>query len=245
MKQINNTFYEELEEKWYEESAHPIALLRKENQTRNPWILDVIERKLGANKTILDIGCGAGFLTNALACVGHSVVGIDQSANSLKIASDHDKTKKVRFIQADALNLPFLSESFDAVCAMDLLEHVETPSRVIVEIARVLKPKGMFFFHTFNRNWLSWLVVIKGVEWFVPNVPKNMHVYPLFIKPNELSYWCLENRIRIQEMKGLVPKISSLAFWKSFIQRKIDEKMQFHFSRSLTTGYIGYAVKDL
>lgn len=239
---INNAFYDELEEKWYSEWAHPIALLRKENETRNPWILETIDKHLGANRRVLDIGCGGGFLTNTLAQAGHDAFGIDLSLNSLKVAKAQDRTGKAHFIRADALHLPFLDHSFDAVCAMDLLEHVEKPALVIAEAARVLKKGGLFFFHTFNRNWLSWLIVIKGVEWWMPTTPRRLHVYNLFIKPQELRQWCQEQGIQVQEIKGLCPKLFSLPFLTSFIRRKVDEKVSFRFTSSLKTGYLGFGV---
>ncbi len=241
---INNAFYEELDEKWYSDWTHPIALLRKENETRNPWILETIEKVLGSELKILDIGCGGGFLTNALALAGHHAVGIDLSLNSLKTAQKQDKTGKARFIQGNALQLPFLDNSFDVVCAMDLLEHVEQPAQVIAEASRVLKENGLFFFHTFNRNWLSWLIVIKGVDWCVPNAPRNLHVLNLFIKPDELKEWCLQQQIHVLEMKGLIPKIS-LPFLTSFIRRKVDKKISFRFSPSLKMGYLGFGVKKI
>src|SRR5690606_14398436 len=104
-----------------------------------------------------------------------------------------------------AYHLPFSNESFDVITAMDFLEHVESPDQVIMEFSRVLKPGGMFFFHTFNRNPISWLVVIKLLEWFVKNTPKNMHVINLFIKPRELEEYCLKARIKVFEMKGIAP----------------------------------------
>lgn len=245
MAKINNDFYEELGSKWHSDWAHPIAFLRKENETRNPWILHTIEKHLGQQKTILDIGCGGGFLTNTLSLAGHHVTGVDLSLNSLKIAQAQDTTGKTHYVQADALHLPFPEMSFDAVCAMDLLEHVENPAQVIKEAARVLKKGGLFFFHTFNRNWLSWLIIIKAVEWWVPNTPKNLHVYPLFIKPQELSHWCTEEHIFIQELKGLTLKFFSKAFLKSCIRRKVEEDVRFQFSSSLKTGYIGFGIREL
>ncbi len=240
---INNDFYQELEEKWYSDWSHPIALLRKENETRNPWILETVARTLGPGKKILDIGCGGGFLTNALAQVGHNAVGVDLSNNSLKIAQAKDTTQKALYIQADALHLPFAEKSFDVVCAMDLLEHVEEPAGVIREASRVLKEGGLFFFHTFNRNPLSWLFVIKGVEWWLPNTPRHLHIYRLFIKPQELSDWCLQEQIQIKKIQGLIPKFS-LLFWKSFMKRTVDERFFFRFSPSLKMGYVGFGIKQ-
>jgi 2-polyprenyl-6-hydroxyphenyl methylase/3-demethylubiquinone-9 3-methyltransferase len=139
---------------------------------------------------VLDVGCGAGFLANRLACAGHRVIGLDTSGDSLAVARRHDATQRVRWHRGDALALPFGRECFDTVCLMDVLEHVEEPSRVVAESASVLVPGGLLFFNTYNRNWLSWLVAIKGVEWFVRNTPRDMHVLRLFIRPDELSAMC-------------------------------------------------------
>lgn len=240
---INNDFYEDLKERWYSDCSHPVALLRKENEARNPWILDVIKKKLGNGKKILDIGCGGGFLTTSLAEAGHEVFGVDLSANSLKIAKEHDLTRTAHFLQANALQLPFEDQSFDVVCAMDVLEHVETPSYGVVEAARVLKNGGLFFFNTLNRNPLSWLIAIKAVEILMSTTPPNLHVYHLFIKPEELTYWCAANRIRVQEIRGIIPKFS-WPFWKSCLKRSVDEKMSFRFSSSLKIGYVGFGKKQ-
>jgi 2-polyprenyl-6-hydroxyphenyl methylase / 3-demethylubiquinone-9 3-methyltransferase len=240
---INNAFYEGLGEAWYEDELHPIALLRLENAARNPWIIEKIHRLRGSSCDVLDIGCGAGFLTNALAKNGHRVTGIDLSAKSLDVASKRDTSKTVRYMQLDAFALPFGEQSFDVICAMDFLEHVEMPAQIIRTASFLLRPNGLFFFHTFNRNYLSWLIVIKGVEWCVPNTPSNMHLYSYFIKPSELKHWCEDFELKVKEMRGLMPKITSMPFWKSLMQRKVDNRLQFRFCSSLKTGYLGFAQK--
>jgi len=237
VKTINNDFYEELAERWYTDSNHPIALLRAENAVRVPWVI----QEIGQNKTVLDIGCGAGILTNALAKAGHQVFGIDLSPSSLEVARRHDATETVSYQCANGYSLPYSDQTFDVVCAMDVLEHVEDPRLMISEASRVLKPGGLFFFHTFNRNILSYLLVIKGVEWSVPNAPKNMHVYPLFIKPEELQEICLELDLRIQKLRGFNPSPRSIL--KMLLSRKIPEDFQFCFSKNLMAGYCGYAQK--
>ncbi len=237
---INNTFYDTLGEQWETASDHPIALLRSENALRNPWIASLIEK----DDAVLDIGCGAGLLTNDLAIRGvHQVVGIDASGGALKTASLLDTTKSVLYKEAKAEDLPFENNTFDVVCAMDLLEHVEDPKLVIAEAARVLKPQGKFFFHTFNRNLLSYLLVIKGVERFVANTPKNIHVYPLFIKPRELDAMMQAQGLFAKEWKGIRPVIRQTAWWQLIRKGSIRHDFRFRFVKSLATGYCGYAVK--
>jgi 2-polyprenyl-6-hydroxyphenyl methylase/3-demethylubiquinone-9 3-methyltransferase len=226
---------------WHTASDHPIALLRAENAIRNPWILKTIQERKQKTCQVLDIGCGAGLLSNQLAQAAHSVTGIDLSLGSLEVAQAQN-TGAV-FLEADATRLPFPDECFDIVCAMDLLEHVERPELVVQEASRVLKPEGIFFFHTFNRNWLSYLIIIKGVEWFVKNAPKNMHIYSLFIKPKELKGMMSEKGLMLQNIQGLVPDPASKAFWKMLAKRVIDKEFRFKFSKNLQTGYVGWASK--
>ncbi len=242
---INNDFYEDLQEGWYAASDHPVALLRAENAIRSPWILEEIAKQYSSKTSVLDIGCGAGLLTNALAKEGHTVTGIDLSESSLETAKRHDQTKTVRYIPANAYSLPFADQQFDVVCATDVLEHVEDPGLLIAEASRVLKTNGLFFFHTFNRNPLSYIIVIKGVEWCVKNTPKNMHVYPLFIKPYELDELCQIYRLQVQKWVGLRPQIFNWPFFKMLLTRKVPKNFRFCFSKSLATGYCGIAQKTL
>lgn len=235
---INNDFYDQLGDGWYSDTNHPIALLRAENAIRVPWIASEISNP----SKVLDIGCGAGFLTNPLAQNGHTVFGIDLSQTSLEIAKKRDATQKVTYEVANAYCLPYSDESFDVVCAMDVLEHVDHPQLLIAEASRVLKKGGQFFFHTFNRNFLSYLMIIKGVEWCVPNTPKNMHVYPLFIKPEELADLLENEQLTIQKVFGFRPKINR-PFFKMVFTRKIPVAFEFCFSKNLMTGYCGSARK--
>lgn len=241
---INNAFYDTLGEEWHEATAHPIALLRAENALRNPWIEETIRNALGEKASIVDIGCGAGLLTNYLAKKGHRVFGVDLSEKSLQSAQKRDATSSVIYQKANASALPFPDESFDAVSAMDLLEHVENPEQVISEASRVLKKGGLFFFHTFSRNFLSWLIVIKGVEWAVKNTPPHMHVYSLFLNPLEVKRLCTQHQLEILELKGVRPDFASAAFWKMLLTRTVPTDLRFIFTPSLTTGYSGYAKKD-
>ena len=241
---INNEFYDSLGSLWYSGTDHPAALLRAENRLRSPWIAKEIAAHFPEKVSVLDIGCGAGILANALAKEGHCVAGIDLSENSLLLAKKNDVTQKVDYRRANAYSLPFLENSFEAVCAMDVLEHVEEPQKLIAEAARVLKPNGIFFFHTFNRNPLSYFLVIKGVEWCVRNTPPNMHVYSLFIKPSELKRYCYLHNLHIKKLLGFRPKFCSISFLQMLLTRKVSESFEFKFSSNLATGYCGIAEKE-
>ncbi len=240
-KSINNAFYDTLDEMWLTAQDHPIALLRAENAIRNPWIIQTIETQKQSSVRVLDIGCGAGLLSHRLAEKGHEVVGIDLSIGSLEVAQKQNTG--AAFLVGDASQIPFPDHSFDVVCAMDLLEHVTNPQQVIKEASRVLKPNGLFFFHTFNRNWLSYLIIIKGVEWFVKNAPQNMHVYSLFIKPKELRVMLNQTGLSVKNIQGLIPDPMSSAFWKMLSSRTVREDFRFKFSKGLQTGYVGWASK--
>ncbi|MDB5104184.1 MAG: gamma-tocopherol methyltransferase [Fibrobacteres bacterium] len=238
---VNNAFYDSLGDRWYDAYDDPVALLRAEGELKNPWVAQRIRSHLdGRPGRILDIGCGAGFLANALAAEGHRVSGIDMSRGSLRIARSRSKLPAYRV--ADAYRLPYRDGTFDSVTALDFLEHVTAPDRVIAEAARVLRPGGLFFFHTFNRNPLAWLIVIKGLEWFVRNTPERMHVLPLFIKPKELETYCRRSGMAPAEMTGMRPVIGS-AFWKMLATRRVPGDFRFRFTPSLGISYLGYAKK--
>ena len=244
ISRVNNEIYATLGERWYAAQDDPVALLRAESRLRNPWLLDEIGSAFGQRPCqVLDVGCGAGFLSNELGAAGHEVTGIDTSADALSVAALHDPGGTVVYQQGSALELPFADASFDAVCAMDLLEHVEDPERVIAEAARVLKPSGLFFFHTFNRNFLSWLVIIKGVEWFVRNTPRDLHVLRLFVKPEEVRAACVRHGLAAVELRGVRPRLN-WPFWRMLLTRRVPADFAFVFTNSTRLGFSGLARKS-
>lgn len=240
---VNNKAYDELADRWYEAQDDPIALLRNQHKLEVPWILGEIRRNIGYKADILDMGCGAGFLANDLALAGHFVTGVDLSTTSLKVAESRDTTHTVRYQAGDVYKVPFSSESFDVVAAMDLLEHVSDPQKVISEATRVLRPGGLFFFNTFSKNPLAWLVVIKGMEWFVKNTPPDYHVYSLFISPNKLRYWMDDLGLETMAVRGIRPKFAQKALFQLMRTREVPKNFQFTFSKSTAIAYTGYAKK--
>lgn len=242
---VNNAFYDSLGERWYEAYDDPVALLRAEGRLKNPWVLERIAAAFpGRSCRVLDVGCGAGFLGNALSLAGHRAEGVDLSRGSLEVARGRDATGRSLWRVADAYRLPYRDGAFDAAAALDFLEHVDRPGDVIAEAARVLKPGGLFFFHTFNRSLLSWLVVIKGLEWFVRNTPERMHVLPLFIKPREMEAHCRRAGLAPAEWTGMRPRPETRAFWKMLRTGRVPADFEFRFTPSLAIAYLGVAVKS-
>lgn len=243
-KAINNDIYEEYGRKWYKTHDDPVALLRAEGKEKNRWILEKLEQYFGRRKIkILDIACGGGFLTNLLAEQNYEVSGIDISPSSIDVAREYDLTHSVDYQVAEANHLPYRNETFECVTCMDFLEHVEDPEAIIQEAMRVLKPGGLLFFHTFNRNLLSKLLVIHGVEILVKHCPQNLHVYELFIKPEELSKMIERQGGLVLETIGFLPKFFSKAFWKSVVKRSIEPKLEFARVKSRAVSYGGIARK--
>lgn len=240
--EVDNTIYDKYGDKWYTADDDPIALLRHESKAKTPWVINKIKNNFKDQQAvqILDVGCGGGFLSNELAQAGYAVTGLDASAESLKVAAAHDETKSVKYLVGDAYKLPFADNSFEVVTAMDFLEHVEEPEKVVQEIARVLKPDGLFIFHTFNRNLLAYLVIIKFVEWFVKNTPKNLHILRLFIKPSELQNFCKNAGLQVTDMTGIRPSFRTIPP-KNFLTRVVPKSLKFKLTRSLLLSYMGSA----
>jgi len=251
---IQNEIYDRLGDRWYTAKDDPVALLRAETRARLPWIIDKLANIQSAGPlTLLDLGCGAGLLSNSLR--KHldegqfTILGVDSSRESLEIAKKHhpreSQANSVQYHLADARKLPFSDHSLDAVLAMDFLEHVEQPQEIIREISRVLKPGGLFLFHTFTRTPLSRLLVIDLVETFVPNTPPNLHVDSLFIRPEELSTLARRHSLETQEFHALNPVITIRALANLIFRREIPDHFRFRIEpiRKLSSGYIGTAVK--
>lgn len=154
----------------------------------NPARLRFIEHYLPlAGKTILDIGCGGGILSEALAERGARVRGIDLSASVLQAAEAHRPAHlKLDYRHQSSADCVRAGEQYDAVMALEILEHVEQPMRIIEDAYALLKPQGLAFFSTLNRNlaarWGAVFLAERVLKW----IPQGTHDPDLFIKPQEL-----------------------------------------------------------
>lgn len=173
----------------------------------NPLRLGYIERIVPlAGKKVLDVGCGGGILSEAMAQAGANVTGIDLGDRALKVARLHQLESGVkadyRLISAEAL-ADEMPEAFDVVTCMEMLEHVPEPASIVAACARLVKPGGYVFFSTLNRNPKSYLFAILGAEYVLKLLPRGTHDYAKFIKPHELASFCRHTGLDMRDVIGL------------------------------------------
>ena len=228
------------------------------NPVRFGYFQRVLERECGRGRTgmtILDVGCGGGFLSEEFAKAGFSVTGLDPAPESIEAAQTHALASglSVDYRVGSGENLPFVQSSFDHVTCCDVLEHVDDVDRVVSEIARVLKPGGLFLYDTINRTWMSKLAVIKVMQdWPSTSFAEpDSHVWEKFIKPAELTA-CLKRHGLIQkEMRGMGPGSHPIVTWLNFRRRvkgkisfkELGARLKFRESNDLSVSYLGFAQK--
>lgn len=186
----------------------------------NPLRLGYIENYTGDlnGKTILDIGCGGGILTESMAQQGAIVTGIDMSEGPLNVAKLHlyESGLKVdyRHITAEQL-AEEQPQHFDIITCMEMLEHVPDPSSIVTACAKLVKPNGHVFFSTINRNPKSYLFAIIGAEYALRLLPKGTHDYAKFIRPVELERWLHMANLILKNMRGMNYNPLSKRYWLS------------------------------
>ncbi len=173
----------------------------------NPIRLNYIKQKVTlAGKSVLDIGCGGGILSESMAKLGANVTGIDMSEAALNVAKLHQHESGTA-INYQLLTAEELAEQnpgqYDVVTCLEMLEHVPDPLSIVAAAAKLIKPDGHIFFSTLNRNAKSYLFAILGAEYILKLLPKNTHDYAKFIRPSELSAWARKVNLHIVDMAGL------------------------------------------
>lgn len=173
----------------------------------NPLRTDYIDRRAAlAGKTVLDVGCGGGILSEGMAARGAIVTGIDLADKPLKVAQLHlyesGRNVEYRKISAEdmALERP---HAFDVVTCCEMLEHVPDPASTVRACRDALKPGGHAFFATLNRNPKSFLLAIVGAEYVLRLLPRGTHEYAKLIRPSELAGFCRAAGLIIADITGV------------------------------------------
>jgi 2-polyprenyl-6-hydroxyphenyl methylase/3-demethylubiquinone-9 3-methyltransferase len=173
----------------------------------NPLRLRYIEQAASLSAArVLDVGCGGGILSEAMAKRGAQVLGIDLSQEVLDVADLHALESKLqiqyRAIAAEELAAAQPAE-FDLVACMEMLEHVPDPAAILGALARLVRPGGDIIVSTLNRKPLAFAVAILGAEYIARVLPRGTHEYLKFIRPSELARWGREAGLRLIDLTGI------------------------------------------
>jgi len=176
--------------------------------TINPLrIKFIIEHLIVHNPKILDVGCGGGILSEALAQTGAQVMGIDLSQASIEVARQHAQKQELnidyRYESVEEIAQKYAG-SFDVVTCMEMLEHVPQPNKIMAACAQALKPGGYAVFSTINRTPKAFLFAIIGGEYILHLLPRGTHTYQKLIRPQELRNWAQESGLEFSRLASLM-----------------------------------------
>lgn len=194
--------FSELAHRWWDPTSE-FRPLHEINPLRLEWINSRIPL---AGKTVVDIGCGGGILSESMAKKGAKVTGIDLSEKALKVADLHslESGVQVRYEMISAEQLAAREPaSYDVVTCMEMLEHVPDPAAVVQACATLVKPGGHVFFSTINRNPKAYLFAVIGAEYLLRMLPKGTHDYAKFITPAELAQSIRNAGLTLETLKGM------------------------------------------
>jgi 2-polyprenyl-6-hydroxyphenyl methylase/3-demethylubiquinone-9 3-methyltransferase len=253
---VDNRMYDRLSHTWWEEDGFLNILKTGLNPARFGYMRRVLTGELGLDPDglrILDVGCGGGLLAEEFARLGCAVTGVDPSTESLQVARAHAREggHDIEYMEATGEQLPFGDGEFPAVYCCDVLEHVDDVGRTISEIARVLRPGGVFLYDTINRTRRSKLLMIKlaqdwkATAWAEP----DLHDFDMFIRPDELEAHMRRAGMEVRDRVGFAaanPVAALKAMWDRAHGRisygQMGERLRIRESRDTSSSYGGYAV---
>lgn len=197
----------------------------------NPLRTKFINEKVAVDTPkILDVGCGGGILSEALAKTGGQVTGIDLSLASIEAARHHAR-KEGLSIDYQHTGVEEIAQSqegtYDVVTCMEMLEHVPEPEKIVAACARALKPGGQAFFSSINRTPKAFLFAIVGGEYILRLLPKGTHTYSKLIRPSELKIWSEKHGMEFARLASLMYNPFSNKF--TVAHHKEDVNYMMHF----------------
>lgn len=195
--------FERMANRWWD-SEGDFKPLHQMNPVRANYI--DLKAKV-AEKKLLDVGCGGGLLTEAMAQRGAFVTGIDMGEAPLDVARLHAEAGglSIDYRRITAEQLAAQSpEQFDVVTCLEMLEHVPDPAQVIRACFTLVKPGGQVFFSTLNRTPKAYLMAVLGAEYVLRWLPRGTHDYKKFIRPSELAAWSRQAGLQVRDLAGIV-----------------------------------------
>jgi 2-polyprenyl-6-hydroxyphenyl methylase / 3-demethylubiquinone-9 3-methyltransferase len=256
-QKIDNNFYNADVDIWWK----PDTVLHLLKTSLNPWRVSYMQntiKKLGIDpngKSALEVGSGGGILTEEISKMGFTITGIEPAEESIRTAANHAKANglNIQYDHGIGESLPYADGSFDCVFCCDVLEHVQDLPKVIAEISRVLKPNGVFFYDTINRTFVSKMVAIKILQewkrWAI--MPPDVHVWEMFIKPEEIKELLQRNGFDWQEHTGSSPNVpipKMLGYLRKrakgeWTYADLGKNFWLVESKDMNILYAGYAIK--
>ena len=197
---------------WWDPNG-PMKPLHRMNPLRTGWIAERLARSHGrdparpdalAGLRLLDVGCGAGLASEALARRGAAVTGLDAAGEALQAARAHAAAEGLDIAYREGLpeDLPE-GETYDAVIALEVIEHVADHAAFLAALARVVKPGGQVFLSTLNRTPRSFLMAKLGAEYLLRMLPVGTHDWRMFVTPGELGQGLRGAGLRVADIAGM------------------------------------------
>ena len=196
---------------WWD-SRGPMRPLHVVNALRLNYVVEQIASHLGLDSAsalsglrILDVGCGGGLMSEALARLGAQVVGVDASPGNVAVARLHARSQSVTvdYRLGEPAEVLAPEERFDVVLALEVVEHVSDVPAFLATAAALLAPGGMLFVSTIDRTFKSFVVAIIGAEYLLRVLPRGTHQWSMFVRPKELSSALDPSHLQIRDLRGM------------------------------------------